>query len=71
MANFGEEEVTTLCKGEDVGMDLQNVSSQSTESSLFSKFYKAHRYAPGEAVKTCAELELFYSSGFKVSRVLP
>lgn len=67
MANDVEEEVTMRRGGDDVEMDLENVSSNSTVLSLFSEFYKAYRYALGEAIKSRAKLEMFYSSGFKVN----
>lgn len=54
MANLVDEEVSMLQGGENVDMDLQNVTSESTKSSFFPDFYRAHRYAPGEAVKTRA-----------------
>lgn len=66
MHNQVEEEVTTLRGGEHVEEVLENMSSESTDSNFFSEIYRSHRYAPREAIKMRAELELFYSSGFKV-----
>lgn len=67
---FGRE--VTLLEGgiESVDVELEAVSSQSSDSSLFAGSYKLQQCAPREAVKTRKELERHYcKSRFPLSEV--